>query len=97
LGRTDGAAQHLWLADRHKKAKHEGQTQRGILMDTVLWGGFLFLIAVGGMFLAMGRIDRSDLPDRKKRLLNYALMAGITALAFLIFRWHSASWMAAHM
>jgi hypothetical protein len=63
-------------------------------MDTVLWGGFAFLIAVGGMFLAMGKIERSSLQDRNKRLLNYALLAGIAILAIVVFRWHSASWMA---
>ncbi len=60
-------------------------------MDTVLLGGLVFLLAIGGMFIAMRRIDRSAIPDRRKRLLNYALLAGITILAIVIFRWHSAT------
>ena len=66
-------------------------------MDTVLWGGLVFLLAVGGMFLAMRRIDHSSMPDRRKRLLNYALLAGIAILAIIIFRWHSATYMAASL
>ena len=46
------------------------------------------------MFLAMNRIDRSAMPDRKKRLLNYALLAGIAILAIVIFRLHSVTYMA---
>ena len=64
------------------------------IVDTVLWGGLVFLLAVGGMFLAMNRIDRSPMPDRKNRLLNYALLAGIAILAVVIFRWHSVTCMA---
>ena len=64
-------------------------------MDTVLWGGLVFLLAVGGMFLAMRRIYRSAMPDRRKRLLNYALLAGIAIPAIVIFRWHSGAYMAA--
>ncbi|MDB2325222.1 diguanylate cyclase [Alphaproteobacteria bacterium] len=64
-------------------------------MDTVLWGGLAFLLAVGAMFLAMGRIDRSQLPDRTRRLVNYALLAGIVILAIVIFQWHSNSYLAA--
>ena len=66
-------------------------------MGTVLWGGLVFLLAVGGMFLAMRRLDRWAMPDRRKRLLNYALLAGIAILAIVIFRWHSAAYMAASL
>jgi hypothetical protein len=37
------------------------------------------------------------MPDRRKRLLNYALLAGIAILAIVIFRWHSATYMAASL
>ena len=66
-------------------------------MDTVLWVGLVFLLAVGGIFLAMRKIDRSAMPDRRKSLLNYALLAGIANLAIVIFRWHSATYMAASL
>ena len=66
----------------------------GDILDTVLWGGLVFLLAVGGMFLAMNRIDRSAMPDRKRRLLSYALLASIAILAIVIFRWHSVTYMA---
>ena len=60
-------------------------------MDTVLLVGLVVLLAIGGIFLAMGRIDRSTMPDRRRRLLNYTLVAGIAILAIVIFRRHSAT------
>ena len=64
-------------------------------MDTVLWVGLVFLLAVVGMLLTEGRIDRSTMPDRRQRLLNYTLPAGIAIHAIIIFRRHSATYMAA--
>ena len=46
------------------------------------------------MILAMRRIDRSAMLDSRKRLLNYALLAGIAILAIVIFRWNRATDMA---
>ena len=63
-------------------------------MGKVFWDNLVFLLTVGGMFLAMNRIDRSAMPDRKKRLLSYALLAVIAILAIVIFRWHSVTHMA---
>ena len=66
----------------------------GDIFTKAFWDNLVFLLAVGGMFLAMNRIDRSAMPDRKKRLLSYALLAGIAILAIVIFRWHSVTYMA---
>lgn len=45
-------------------------------MDTILLVGLVVLLASEGIFLAIGRIDRSTMPDRSRRLLNYTLLAG---------------------
>ncbi len=63
-------------------------------MNTVLWGGLVFLLAVGGMFLAMTSIDQPAMPDHEKRLLSYIVLAGIAIPAIVIFRWDSVTYMA---
>ena len=60
-------------------------------MDTVLLVGLVVLLASGGIFLAMGRIDRSSMPDRRRRLLNYTLLVGIAIRAIVIFHRYSAT------
>ena len=64
------------------------------MMKTVLRVGLIFLLAVGGMFLAMNSIDRPAMPDHKKRLLNYIVLASIAIQVIVIFRWHSVTYMA---
>ncbi len=66
-------------------------------MDTVLWVGLVFLLVVVSLLLTEGRIDRSTMPDRRQRLLNYTLPAGIAIHAIIIFRRHSATLMAASL
>lgn len=66
----------------------------GDIFTKAFWDNLVFLLAVGGMFLAMNRIDRSAMPDRKKRLLSYAPLAGIPILAIVIFHWHIVTYMA---
>ena len=65
-------------------------------MDTVLVGGTVFLVAAGAIFLGIDRIGKSDMPERRKRLLTYALMGGLIALTIGIFHWHRAVYMAAY-
>ena len=63
-------------------------------MDTVLVGGTVFLVAAGAIFLGIDRIGKSDMPERRKRLLTYALMGGLIALTIGIFHWHRAVYLA---
>ena len=65
-------------------------------MDTVLVGGGVFLLAAGAIFLAIDRIGKSDMADRRKRLLTYALMLGLIVLTIGIFHWHRAVYLAAN-
>jgi len=65
-------------------------------MDTVLVGGFAFLLAGGVIFLAIDRVGKSAMAERHKRLITYALMAGLIVLTIGIFHWHRAVWMAEH-
>ena len=65
-------------------------------MDTVLVGGGVFLLAAGAIFLAIDRIGKSDMAERRKRLLTYALMLALIALTIGIFHWHRAVYLAAN-
>ena len=65
-------------------------------MDTVLVGGSVFLVAAGAIFLGIDRIGKSDMPERRKRLLTYLLIGGLVALTIGIFHWHRAVYLAAH-
>ena len=65
-------------------------------MDTVLAGGGGFLLVAGAIFLMIDRIGKSQMAERKKRLLTYALMLALIALAIGIFHWHRAVWLAAN-
>ena len=65
-------------------------------MDTVLVGGFVFLVAGGVIFLAIDKVGKSDMAERKKRLITYALMGWLIALTIGIFHWHRAVWLAEH-
>ena len=65
-------------------------------MDTVLVGGFGFLLVGGLIFLAIERIGKSSMAEKSKRLLTYALIGGLIALTFGIFHWHRAVYLAAN-
>ena len=66
-------------------------------MDTVLVGGGAFLLAAGAVFLAIDKVGKSDMPDRKKRLVIYALLGALIALTVSIFHWHRAVYLAANL
>ena len=70
---------------------------KGLIMDTVLWGGLAFLIAAGAVFFISGKLDTIEMADRHRRLINYALLGGLAVAAILIFRWHSATYLAANL
>lgn len=63
-------------------------------MDTVLVGGSVFLLAGGAIFLAIDEVGKSEMPERTKRLITYALMGGLIVLTIGIFHWHRAVWLA---
>ena len=68
----------------------------GVFMDTVFVGGFGFLLATGAILLIVGRIGKSDMPERHKRLLTYLLIGGLIALTFGVFHWHSSVYLATY-
>ena len=63
-------------------------------MDTVLVGGLGVLVAAGAIFLGIDRIAKSDMPERRKKLLTYLLIVALVALTIGIFHWHRAVWLA---
>ena len=63
-------------------------------MDTVLVGGGGFLLAAGAVFLAIDKVGKSQMADRKKRLVIYALLGALIALTVGIFHWHRAVYLA---
>lgn len=65
-------------------------------MDTVIVGGFGFLVAGGAVFLVIDKVGKSNMAERSKRLITYALMGGLIVLTIAIFRWHSTVWLAEH-
>ena len=64
----------------------------GDLMNTSMLLGFVFVILACVAFLFLDRVNRSDMEDRRKKLISYGLFAGLVALSVLIFRLHSAGW-----
>ena len=79
--RLHGVTQHIW----------------GDSMDTVLVGGGGFLLAAGAVFLAIDKVGKSQMADRKKRLVIYALLGALIALTIGIFHWHRAVYLAANL
>ena len=64
--------------------------------DTVLIGGLGFLLAGGLVWLILRFVEKQDWPARNKRLVQYALFAGLAVLAILIMRWHAAEYQASY-
>jgi hypothetical protein len=64
--------------------------------DTVLIGGLGFLLAGGLVWLILRHVEKQDWPARNKRLVHYALFAGLAVLAILIMRWHAAEYQAGY-
>ena len=64
----------------------------GDLMNTSMLLGLVFVILACVAFLFLDRVNRSDMEDRRKKLISYGLFAGLAALSVLIFRLHSAGW-----
>jgi len=58
-------------------------------MDTVLVGGFGFLILVGIYFVLIHFIDKSSIKNRYRRLLNFLILGLLVMATIIIFKWNS--------
>ena len=66
----------------------------GNVMNTSMLIGLVFVVLACVAFLFMDRINRSDMEDGRKKLITYGLFAGLVAISVLIFKLHSAGWIA---
>ena len=66
----------------------------GNVMNTAMLIGLVFVVLACVAFLFMDRINRSDMEDGRKKLITYGLFAGLVAISVLIFKLHSAGWIA---
>ena len=67
-----------------------------MLQDTVLVGGFAFLISGAVIWVLLNKVNASDWSVRNKRLANYALLACLIAVAVIVIDWHSSNYKAEH-
>lgn len=67
-----------------------------MLQDTVLVGGFAFLISGAVIWVLLNKVNASDWTVRTKRLANYGLIACLIAVAILVIDWHSSNYKAEH-
>ena len=59
----------------------------------MVWIRYLLAAAAFSWRRAIGK---SEMADRRKRLLTYALIAALIALTISIFHWHRAVYLAAN-
>ena len=65
-----------------------------MLQDTVLVGGFAFLISGAIVWVLLSKVNESDWPIRKKRLATYGLVGFLIAVAVFVIDWHSSNYKA---
>ena len=65
-----------------------------MLQDTVLVGGFVFLVSGGVIWVLLKKVEASQLSVRLKRLATYGLLACLIAVAILVIDWHSTNYKA---
>ena len=65
-----------------------------MLQDTVLVGGFAFLISGAVIWVLLNKVNASDWTARTKRMANYALIACLIAMAVIVIDWHSSNYKA---
>ena len=65
-----------------------------MLQDTVLVGGFAFLICGAIIWVLLNKVNESDWPIRKKRLATYGLVGLLIAVAIFVIDWHSSNYKA---
>ena len=58
-------------------------------MDTVLIGGFGFLILAGISFIIIHFIDKSSIKNKYRRLLNFLVLGLLVMATIIIFKWNS--------
>ena len=58
-------------------------------MDTVLIGGFAFLVSGAVVWLALSRLQSSEISDRSKRLLAYLLLGLLVVMVIVVMQWHA--------
>ena len=58
-------------------------------MDTVLIGGFAFLVSGAAVWLLLSRLQSSEISDRNKRLLTYFLLGLLVVMVIVVMQWHA--------
>ena len=58
-------------------------------MDTVLIGGFAFLVSGAAVWLVLSRLQNSEASDRNKRLLTYLLLGLLVVMVIVVMQWHA--------
>ncbi|MBT7219887.1 MAG: diguanylate cyclase [Alphaproteobacteria bacterium] len=58
-------------------------------MDTVLIGGFAFLVSGAAVWLILSRLQSSEISDRNKRLLTYFLLGLLVVMVIIVMQWHA--------
>ena len=58
-------------------------------MDTVLIGGFAFLVSGAAVWLILSRLQSSEISDRNKRLLAYLLLGLLVVMVIVVMQWHA--------
>lgn len=58
-------------------------------MDTVLIGGFAFLVSGAAVWLVLSRLQSSEISDRNKRLLTYFLLGLLVIMIIVVMQWHA--------
>ena len=58
-------------------------------MDTVLIGGFAFLVSGAAVWLVLSRLQSSEISDRSKRLLAYLLLGLLVVMVIVVMQWHA--------
>lgn len=63
-----------------------------MLQDTVLMGGFAFLVSGAIIWFLLNKVNASSWSPRAKRFSNYALLAALIGVAIFVIDWHSANY-----
>ena len=65
-----------------------------MLQDTVLVGGFAFLVSGGVIWVLLNKVGASKMSERAKRMATYGLLACLVAVAIFVIDWHSTNYKA---
>ena len=65
-----------------------------MLQDTVLVGGFAFLLSGSVIWFLLNKVNASNWSPMRKRIANYALLATLIAVAIFVIDWHSSNYKA---